>query len=196
MAQPSSRRILAAVGTSAASLVLAAAVAAPASADASMHHHAAKSHGAMVKVKSSKKYGKILVNSSGRTLYLLTADTATTLACTTGSCVGLWPPLYTKGKPRAGKGVARHALGTVKRGSKSQVTYHGHPLYLYAGDAGRGQVNGEGIKSFGGVWYVVSKKGSPVKAESSSSGSGGAGGSGGYGGSGGSGGSGGGGYGY
>lgn len=180
MAQPSSHRILAALGTTAASFVLAAAVAAPAaSADASAHHHAARSNRALVKVVSTKKYGKILADSSGRTLYLLTADTATTLACTTGSCIGLWPPLYTNGKPRGAKGIAKHALGTVKRGSKLQVTYHGHPLYLYAGDSGRGQVNGEGIQSFGGVWYVLSKKGSPVKGASTSSTSGSSGGSGG-----------------
>jgi predicted lipoprotein with Yx(FWY)xxD motif len=171
MAQPSSRRILATVAA-VASLTIAASVAAPAVAGASTRKHRATSHGAMVKLEKSSKYGKILVDSSGRTLYYLTSDSASSPTCTTGSCTGLWPPLMTKGKPRAGKGISKKLLGTTKRGSKLQVTYHGHRLYLYAGDSGVGQVNGEGIKSFGGTWYVLTGKGKPVKASLTSSKSG------------------------
>lgn len=153
-------------------------------------HHArqgqgASSHGALVKEVASKKYGEILVSSGGRTLYMLTADTSSSLACTTGACTGLWPPLMTSGKPRAGKGISARRLGTVKRGSGRQVTYDGHPLYLYAGDTAAGQVNGEGVSSFGGTWYVLSNKGAPVKAALTSSTSGTESGSGGSGGSGG-----------
>ena len=184
MAQPSSRRILATVAAAAASLTLAAAVAAPAVAGASTHKHRARSHGALVKVVASKEFGKILVDASGRTLYFLDAANKTPDACT-GSCTGLWPPLMTKGKPRAGKGLARKKLGTAKRGARLQVTYDGHPLYLYAGDTGAGQVKGEGIASFGGKWYLLSGKGSPVKVALASWKKG-SGGSGGYGGSSGS----------
>jgi len=184
MAQPSSRRILAACAMAAASLTLAAATAAPAVAGASTHKHRAKPHGALVEVAAVKKYGKILVDAAGRTLYFLTADSARSPKCTTSSCTSLWPPLLTHGKPRAGKGVATRMLGTVTRGRARQVTYRGHPLYLYAGDSGKGQVHGEGIQSFGGTWYVLSGKGTPVKASLTSHKSGGSGGGyGGYGGS-------------
>lgn len=162
MAQLLSRRCLA-VTAVVASLTLAAAAAAPSVAGASTRTRNSKPDGTLVRLESSKKYGEILVDASGRTLYLLTADTASSLACT-GGCTGLWPPLYTKGKPRAGKGLAEKELGTVKRGSSLQVTYDGHPLYLYAGDGSAGQVNGEGIESFGGTWYVLSEKGSAVTA--------------------------------
>jgi predicted lipoprotein with Yx(FWY)xxD motif len=121
-----------------------------------------------VKVVSSKKYGTILETSSGRTLYLLTADKAKKLACN-GGCLAIWPPLTTKGKPHAGSGVRSKLLGTVKRGGERQVTYDGHPLYFYAGDTGSGQDNGEGIVSFGGTWYVVGKAGKAVTATLASS---------------------------
>jgi predicted lipoprotein with Yx(FWY)xxD motif len=171
MAEPSSRRTLVILATVASSLALAGAMALPTVAGASVrahHKHRAKSHGVMVKAEKSSKYGKILVDSSGKVLYFLTDTNGKSFACANG-CTGLWPPLFTKGKPRAGSGAAGKKLGTVKRGARLQVTYDGHPLYLYAGDSRSGQVNGEGIKSFGGTWYVLSSTGSAVKATLASS---------------------------
>ena len=170
MTQLSSRRVLAAL-TAVVPLVLAVALAAPPGAGASAHKHRAR-RGAVVKVVRSKKFGKILVDSSGKTLYVLEGPKQSTSACTS-TCTGVWPPLMTRGKPRAGKGTAKHKLGTARRGALRQVTYDGHPLYLYAGDTGAGQVSGEGIASFGGTWYVLSGKGAPVKAALASSTSGG-----------------------
>lgn len=173
MAEPSSRRRMAGAASMCA-LTFAAALGVPPLAAASPSGHRAKSDGTLVRLEKSKKYGEILTSNSGRTLYLLTADTAKTLACK-GVCTALWPPLLTKGRPRAGEGVTAKKLGTVKRGSSLQVVYYGHPLYFYAGDGGTGQVNGEGIVSFGGTWYVLGPKGSPVKGtlDSAKSGSGG-----------------------
>lgn len=174
MRQPLSHRSLASVAAVAFSLSLAAAVLAPAVAGASSQRTRGQSHGALIKVDTSKKYGKILVNAAGRTLYFLASETASSLKCT-GACLGAWPPLLTKGKPQAGTGIAAKALSMTKRGSSLQVTYYGHPLYLYSGDSAAGQANGEGIAAFGGTWYVLSNTGSPVKAAltSSSGGSGG-----------------------
>jgi predicted lipoprotein with Yx(FWY)xxD motif len=124
---------------------------------------------ATVKTETSQKYGTILVSPAGRTLYLLTSTSAKKLSCTS-SCAAIWPPLTTRGKPRAGKGVDAKMLGTVKRGDVLQVTYDGHRLYAYAGDTGKGQVNGEDISSFGGTWYVIGKTGKPVTAALASSG--------------------------
>ena len=119
---------------------------------------------ATVDSASSAKYGTILVDSTGRTLYMLTADTATTSACT-GGCVSIWAPLTVMGTPTAGSGLNASLLGTITRsdGSK-QVTYNGHPLYTFVPDGGAGHENGEGISSFGGTWYVLNLSGVPVKA--------------------------------
>lgn len=129
----------------------------------------AATSGTLVNLHASS-LGKVLASSKGSTLYLLTSDPKNKSNCK-GSCAQTWPPLLTKGKPRAGKGVKASLLGEIKRGSKEQVTYNGHPLYLYIGDSGAGQVTGEGIKSFGGTWYAVNAAGKKV-AKSSGGGGG------------------------
>lgn len=118
---------------------------------------------------ASSHYGTVLVSSSGRTLYMLSSDSSSASTCT-GGCASVWPPLTTTGSPTAGSGVNASLLGTVTRsdGSK-QVTYNGHPLYRYSGDTGSGQVNGEGINSFGGTWYVLDTSGHSVTGASSGS---------------------------
>ena len=121
---------------------------------------------------SNNGLGKILVNSEGRTLYLFQGDTGTKSACS-GACAAAWPPLAAKGKPTAGSGIKASLIGTAKRsdGTK-QVTYNGHPLYLFKGDTAAGQTNGQGSSAFGALWYVVSPAGKQITAAPSSSGGG------------------------
>ena len=113
--------------------------------------------------------GTILVNSQGRTLYLFHADMGTKSACT-GACAAAWPPLVSTGKPTAGNGVKQSLLRTSKRADGSeQVTYDGHPLYLFTGDTASGQTNGQGSTAFGAPWYVLSPAGTQITHSSSSS---------------------------
>jgi predicted lipoprotein with Yx(FWY)xxD motif len=122
--------------------------------------------GAMVAVKNSK-LGGILVDGSGRTLYLFEKDQGTTSSCYS-ACAGGWPPYTTNGAPRAGAGVSASLLGTTTRtDGKTEVTYHGHPLYYFAGDRKPGDSNGEGLKAFGAEWYVLSAAGNKVEKEGS-----------------------------
>ena len=110
------------------------------------------------------KLGKVLATSSGRTLYLFMKDKNGKSACY-GQCASNWPPLMKKGTLRAGTGVKAKLLGTtMRKNGKRQVTYNHHPLYLYAGDSGAGQVSGQGLNFFGGKWYVLSAAGSAIKA--------------------------------
>jgi len=92
--------------------------------------------------------GKILVDTQGRTLYLFKKDAATKSTCF-GACADDWPPLRADGKP--------------------QVTYQGHPLYLYEGDEKPGDTNGQGITAFGAAWYALSSAGDQVSGNASSS---------------------------
>jgi predicted lipoprotein with Yx(FWY)xxD motif len=116
------------------------------------------------------------VSSKGLTLYLFQHDKGTTSACT-GACTVNWPPLRTNGKPTAGSGANASLLGTSMRSDgKPQVTYHGHPVYLFTGDSKAGNTNGQGVNAFGGLWYVLSPKGNEVTTSTSSSGGGGYGG--------------------
>jgi len=107
--------------------------------------------------------GKILVDDSGRTLYLFEKDKGGRSACS-GSCTSAWPPLTASGAPSAGSGVSAKLLGTTKRADgKTEVTYAGHPLYLYAGDSKAGDTRGQGLDQFGAEWYVLNGAGKKVE---------------------------------
>lgn len=115
----------------------------------------------LLKIKTSA--GPVLADSKGFTLYWYAKDTRMTSSCT-GGCAQAWPPLT--GTGMAGMGVhLTGKLGTITRtGGLTQVTYKGHPLYLYAGDTEPGQIKGNGL---GGVWHVMHV--SAVSAVSASS---------------------------
>jgi predicted lipoprotein with Yx(FWY)xxD motif len=109
------------------------------------------------------KIGKVLATSTGRTLYLFMADHKGKSACY-GKCATYWPPLIKKGKVTAGAGVKAGLLGTTRRKNGTrQVTYKGHPLYLFKLDKGAGQVSGQRQNFFGGLWYAVSSSGAANK---------------------------------
>ncbi len=104
--------------------------------------------------------GQMLVDSQGRTLYMFLSDTGTKSTCYS-DCAANWPALTTDGAPKPADGVDASMLGTTRRtDGTTQVTFDGHPLYLFAGDAAAGDTNGEGI---GKVWYAVAPDGTPIK---------------------------------
>jgi predicted lipoprotein with Yx(FWY)xxD motif len=113
---------------------------------------------------ASTGLGQILVDSQGRTLYLFQKDTSTTSTCT-GACATSWPPLRATGQPTAGTGANAALLGTTPRSDGGpQVTYNGHPVYLFFQDQKPGDTNGEGVNAFGASWYVLSPTGNEVTA--------------------------------
>ncbi len=106
--------------------------------------------------------GRIVVDSRGHTLYLFEKDRRGASACS-GACLVYWPPLLTRGAPTATKGARPSLLGSIRRADGTrQVTYAGHPLYRFSGDARRGQTNGEGLKDFGAGWYVLMPSGKKI----------------------------------
>jgi predicted lipoprotein with Yx(FWY)xxD motif len=111
--------------------------------------------------------GTILVNSSGRTLYLFEKDKGDKSTCS-GACASAWPPLTTTAKPKPANGAVAAKLGTSMRGDGTkEVTYNGHPLYTYAGDAAPGDTTGQALDQFGAEWYVLSPQGGKVEKEGS-----------------------------
>ncbi|MFR0359370.1 COG4315 family predicted lipoprotein [Streptomyces sediminimaris] len=119
--------------------------------------------------------GQILVDGSGRTLYLFKADSGTTSHCY-GSCAQAWPPDITTGHP-SNHGLKATMVGTAPRHDHTtQVTYNGHPLYRFSQDAGPGDTTGQSSTAFGGAWYVVSPSGTPITSPAPSPSSGGSGG--------------------
>jgi predicted lipoprotein with Yx(FWY)xxD motif len=115
-----------------------------------------------VGLRSVGKLGKVVVNAKGHTLYLFEKDKHGKSACS-GACAVVWAPVVVTGKPTAGAGLKKSLLGTTKRSDgKTQVTYHGHPLYTYDDDKKVGTAKGQGSKEFGASWYVVNASGNKV----------------------------------
>jgi predicted lipoprotein with Yx(FWY)xxD motif len=114
--------------------------------------------------------GKVLVDSNGRTVYLFEKDTGPKSTCF-GACATEWPPVTTNGKPTAGDGVTASMLGTTKRSDgTTQVTYNGHPLYLFEADMKPGDATGQNVDAFGAEWYVLSSAGDKVEGKATGSG--------------------------
>lgn len=121
----------------------------------------------------STKQGKVLANSRGFSLYNFAKDTQGTKrrpakSTCYGNCATAWPALLIakggKVTAAARSGLNPKLLGTVKRrDGKLQATYNGWPLYTYAGDSKAGQTTGEGVKQFGGAWYLLKTNGQLVK---------------------------------
>lgn len=112
-----------------------------------------------VKVATSG-LGSFLTDGHGRTLYLFTRDSGASSSCS-GGCSSVWPPLTSSSMVQVGAGASASLLGATSGGQK-QITYDGHPLYYYVGDAMPGQTNGEQLNQFGGLWYAVSPTGMQV----------------------------------
>lgn len=110
-------------------------------------------------VGSSASVGRYLETSAGFTLYLLSSDIQYKSSTCTGACVDYWPPYLFNGSISSlsvQSGINASALGVITRPDGSrQLTYDGWPLYRFSGDKAAGQVSGEGIAAFGGVWYAV-----------------------------------------
>ena len=111
---------------------------------------------------SSSRFGRILVDGSGRTLYLFTRDRGRSRCY--GACARAWPPFLTRGRPRARAGARPGLLGTTRRRDGTrQVTYRGHPLYYYVGDRRPGDILCQNVVEFGGTWLIVSPAGRAIR---------------------------------
>jgi predicted lipoprotein with Yx(FWY)xxD motif len=121
------------------------------------------SAGAVLIGTKHNKLGTILAAGPKQmTVYLFEGDSGARSACT-GACTHVWPPVRTTGEARSSGGAMAADLGVITRsdGTK-QVTYKGHPLYLFARDGDRGDAYGQGVNGFGASWYVLSPSGTKV----------------------------------
>jgi predicted lipoprotein with Yx(FWY)xxD motif len=96
----------------------------------------------------------VMVDGSNHTLYTFSGTSCD------GSCAKTWPPLLAENGVEAKKdsGLEQSKLATTRRADGSmQVTYAGHPLYLFAQD-GPGDTSGDKVHSFGGDWSIARAK--------------------------------------
>jgi predicted lipoprotein with Yx(FWY)xxD motif len=105
-------------------------------------------------------FGPMLFNRAGQAIYIFEKEKTKKSRCY-GTCAREWPPVLTKGKPKAVRGVRQGLLGTTKRrGGATQVTYNGKPLYYYR-DELPGQVFCHNVFLNGGLWLVIAPNGKP-----------------------------------
>ena len=114
---------------------------------------AAAPAGSSVAVKvADSPVGKILIGTSGNTLYGFANDNAAKSTCY-GACANAWPPVIVDDSWGVGPGLDSGVFSTILRDDGTQQLVAGKfPLYEYAGDAAPGDTNGQGS---GDVWFVV-----------------------------------------
>jgi predicted lipoprotein with Yx(FWY)xxD motif len=113
--------------------------------------------GTRIKVGGSD-FGRMLFDSRDQAIYIFENDAEGESVCY-GECAEAWPPVYSDGRPVAGKGVDADLLGTLeRRNGRRQVTYAGQPLYFYAHEA-PGEVRCHNVNLNGGFWWVVGPDG-------------------------------------
>lgn len=104
-----------------------------------------------VKLTTNTKFGTILTDNTGNSLYFFADDAGTTSSCD-GGCAVVWMPFY-KANPSIGTGLTPADFTVITRtdGSK-QTAYKGWPLYYFQNDKAAGDINGDGV---GTTWFVA-----------------------------------------
>ena len=113
-------------------------------------------------------FGTVVVDGSGRTLYVFDKDTADPPKSNCeGDCAAMWPPVEAgSGTPEL-DGIDSSLVGTVERADGSQqLTLAGWPLYLFAKDTKAGDANGQAV---GDVWWVVGPDGKKITTKAPAS---------------------------
>ena len=118
---------------------------------------------------ASTSLGQVLVDSRGRTVYELTSDQQGKSLCPT-SCLTLWPSVPALDAKPAPASITAQVGRTADALGHQMATVGGRPVYTYSQDQAAGDVNGEGLKDFGGTWWAVSPSGTAVKSASTPSG--------------------------
>lgn len=127
------------------------------------HLHAVAAAVTRISARSTSK-GKILVAPNGHTLYAYSRDRRNRDRCVAVSgCRQIWPLMTAHGRVVAGRGVRRSLLGTIRVRGVRQVTYAGHPLYLYVSDESAADTDYIGVFEAGGRWPAVSPSGRLVR---------------------------------
>ncbi len=153
-----------------------AGVSAVASSASAASAHSASAAAVKLESVNVTGHGKhpVLVTSSGHAIYMLTGDSPKSPKCTSTACIGNWPAVTsTVKKPVLGKGI-KGKLTVWTHGKTHQLVLNSHPLYTFIEDSSAGSANGQGQKSFGGTWNLMTA-GSAAYTNSSKGGSAGGG---------------------
>jgi predicted lipoprotein with Yx(FWY)xxD motif len=102
-----------------------------------------------------------LADASSRSLYYVDGDKDGSKC--TGACRETWPPVLVETGAPSTSGALTGTVATIERADGGrQVTYNGHPLYRYAGDAAAGRTAGHGVQDQWGHWSALAADGSAL----------------------------------
>jgi len=105
--------------------------------------------------------GNVLVDGSGKTLYVFEKDTTPNASACSGQCAATWPALTATGDIVVGDGLTQSMFKTFARDDGTmQVSVNGQPLYTYGADTKPGDTNGQ---EFANLWYVVGANGQKIE---------------------------------
>lgn len=182
MRVPRLRALAAATALAAGTLALTAASASAGTVPAK----AGSSGPTQIAISTNTQYGTVLAVGNGPlagfSVYFISSDFDHHFGCTavllhlvigpiqcTGSVTNRnveWPAVLTSGQPVAGPGVKASLLGQVfRKGVGEQVTYAGHPLYLFdpaPGLASGQDINEPGLPPWHGLWSLIHPDGLPA----------------------------------
>lgn len=109
------------------------------------------------------KLGRILENPSRSVLYEFTGDRHGKSRCSViKGCSAIWTPQPAESGVSTGPGLKRSLASAIPtpQGGK-QLTYAGHPLYIYLPSPTSTRY--VGVSQFGGHWYAINAQGKAVK---------------------------------
>jgi predicted lipoprotein with Yx(FWY)xxD motif len=104
-----------------------------------------------IQLATDAKFGSVLTDKDGKTLYFFANDAAGISTCT-GGCEIAWP-LYYSADASTDLKLNKAEVGEITRtDGRKQSTYRGYPLYYFASDTKAGDIKGDGS---GGIWFVA-----------------------------------------
>jgi predicted lipoprotein with Yx(FWY)xxD motif len=103
-----------------------------------------------VQLTNNTKFGSIITDNLGQSLYFFADDANGTSACN-GQCLTFWPIFY-KDNLMIGAGLNATDFGVITRSDGlKQSTFRGWPLYYFKNDKSAGDTNGDGVDS---TWFI------------------------------------------
>ena len=104
---------------------------------------------------------KIIVDAAGKTVYMYVPDGSSKTTKVPANIKANWPPVRPPGGPQTVSSELdnAHLQTEMQVDGSQQLSYNGHLLYYFAGDAAAGDAKGNGI---GSIWYALGPDGNQL----------------------------------
>lgn len=115
-----------------------------------------------IKVSHDNMLGDYLTDKDGMSLYVFDQDDNNYSACYR-NCTKMWHPFQIDAGITVYGNLTTSLLGKFQRDDgMAQLTFNQMPLYFYQLDMMSGDMNGQGLMSNRGYWYLVAPNGTPI----------------------------------